>query len=532
LNEHGEERHEGQSQGGYVVWESEKSASHAMLSSMKRYLWMRYSVFCVVLALLGACSHTQQGHSSSNPFKVGDKEAVLILYVSDLHSYLRPDAEGRGGYAQLATWIQHEKKKAGPKTDVWVLGGGDLVGKGSLPCQITNDKECAPLLGALGLDYATLGNYELYNAPAPLRALFESSGVRWLGMNVQPERGVAPWTQELVRLEGARSGISFWLGTWADNFDVRGYKIRAFPSQSDWALWKRKMGTEPLLWMTHQEQVKDQALMKETCLNLASQNGTQNQVLALLKSNDHRIFQQDTSHCAPIIEPGPFGRYASKTLLTRNAENPQKLDVHNEFVEIKGLKKDAQIAEKIKALYQKHAPDADTVLFKLDEEVSRESIAQWVADSYRHVTRGDAAVVNIGFVKDALEAGPVTREEFLLTLPHNNELFGLDWSQADMQKALCAASRRARDVDLDWGSDLHFSGIELLHAGTDKCQLKTSRRGAVKLVVDSFMLSRSARWLGKDISRQVFRFGVDSRRVLDLSIQRGNVPQPIHSAQP
>jgi hypothetical protein len=193
-------------------------------------------------------------------------------------------------------------------------------------------------------------------------------------------------------------------------------------------------------------------------------------------------------------------------------------------VEIKGFKEDATLAKRVQDLYAKHAPDADQILFTLPTDLPRETLAKWVADSYRVRTRADAAIVNIGYVKHGLKTGPVRQEEFLLALPYANELQGTDWSVKSLEKALCDVSRAPKDSNLDWGSELSFSGFELQNAGTPQCKITGTKKSSLKVVVDSYLVSRSGRWLGRDLSKQVFRFGVDSRRVGFLHL-KDNPPQ-------
>lgn len=508
-----------------------------MLFNMNFVVWVRSSLICsslifklltfsvaslLVSLSVSRCAHetsSSKNSGSLNTSSVG--ESLLLLYVSDLHSQLRANRDGRGGYAQLAAWIESEKSKAGPQTDVFVLGGGDLVGKGSLPCQNTQDKECAPLLRDLHLDFATLGNYELYQSPQDLAQMIRASGVRYLSSNVELKREAqnasvqTPWLQGPQRLEGKKSGLSVWLYSWTGSFDVnKSYRLRQFPSPSDWSALKQRTSGEAVVFMTHMELTEDQSFLRDACLQLAPSN----QIVALLKANDHRSMNSDLSQCVPILEPGAFGHYALKVLLTP-VKGQKAFHVNSEFVEIKGFKENAHLAQKIEALYKKYAPEADKTLFTLTQAISREDLAKWVADSYRVRTRADAAIVNVGYVKHGLPSGPVSQEEFLMALPYANELQGMDWPTKSLEKALCDVSRAPKDKNLDWGSDLYFSGFSLENPGTPQCKITGTQKSSLKVVMDSYLVSRSARWLGRDVSKQVFRFGVDSRRVGFLHVK-------------
>jgi|GEM_PF-1277733 len=485
-----------------------------MLFNMKTAHWMPLRKF-LVLALLSACAHGPLDTTKAPPklSSVGDKEAVLVLFMSDLHSQLRAGEGGRGGYAQLKKWVDSEKARAGLRTDVIVIGGGDLFGKGSLPCQETKDKDCAPLLRDIGLNYSTLGNYELYNSSADLARLIQSTGASFFGMNVVPKKGTSSWSTSPIKIKGVKSGLEFWLASWTAPLDVKDYSIRPTPSAHEWSSWKRQWAA-PVLWVTHQELAKDLAFLNQACAAL----GPQVQVLALLKANDHRSMQQDRSACAPLLEPGPFGQTGLKLLLTRDAQNPHRLKVDSEFVSISGFGEDVAIKARIDALYQKYAPDADQVVFTADTEISKETLSAWVAEAFHKRMKADAAISNLGFVKSGLPAGPVTREQLTLALPHKNELMGLDWPVKDLEKALCAASMRKRDSELDHGSELSFSGFTLENPGTPQCKIPTNKR-SFKIVVDEYLVSRSERWLGRSIASRSFRFGVDSRRAVTLQLQ-------------
>ncbi len=486
---------------------------------------MRSNIFVQLLLaglVLGCASTPMKLKESNTIVKTGDP-SVLILYVSDLHSQLRPGKDGVGGYATLKAWIENEKANVGAKTDVLVLAGGDLVGKGSLPCQLTNDKDCLPLLKELGIQYSALGNYELYNKVADLQKLSEASGIVFLGANVLLKNRsgalAGPWSRDPVYFKGPKSGIGFWLSSWTMPGDVSAYDVQAFPSESDWLRLKQKAGDESVIFLTHQEMAQDEAFLKEACQHLGQSSANpihgKSNVIGLFKANDHHEPRMKMSACdAPILEAGPFGNTGLRFFISQS----KKL---HDFKSIDPVvyTPNASLKTKIDALYSRLAPNADEVLVKNLSEKSTLDLAKWTADSFRFKTRADVAIVNEGYVKNALAAGDVTREDFFLTMPYTNKLFGLDWAVKDLEKSLCQASRRAVDSQLDHGSQLAISGLKLEDAGTPKCHVSGTRKSNVKVVVDSYMLSRAPRWLGADIKNRVFNFGVDSRRISMLYLE-------------
>lgn len=495
---------------------------------------LRLFLALVVLGV-GACASGSGGKSGNKSGAVGIEKtgdpAVLILYISDLHSQLRPGKDGLGGFASLKTWIDHEKAQAGPKTDVLVLAGGDLIGKGSLPCQITWDNDCVPLLRDLGIEYSALGNYELYNKPQYLAPLVKTSKIKFLGANVSSISGSKTrqksrelWSREPVFYKGKKSGVGFWLSSWTMPADISNYKVQAFPSGSDWSRLKSKLGGKEVLFLTHQEFDQDQSFLKEACLSLngVTPEGTEkaSQVLGLLKANDHypkRV--EKLLNCGNILEPGAFGTFGLRVLVKSNGDMPS--EVSSDFVEINPMKfkPDSGMKAKIDMLYSKHAPDADEVLVEIPTAKSKMDLALFMADAFRYKTRADVAIVNTGYVKHGIEAGVVTKEDFFLSMPHKNQLKGLDWSVKNLEQSLCKSSMRTMDSQLDHGSGLAISGAKLENIGTPQCKLTGLRKKSVKVVVDSYLVSRSKRWLGKELKHKVFGFGVDTRRVSMLHLK-------------
>ncbi len=513
--------------------------SHGKVISMKFSLWMRSNVFTHVfknaflsvslLGLFSGCATGPLDHAKQLSIEKTNDPAVLILYVSDLHSQLRSGKDGLGGYATLKAWIEKEKSKVGPNTDVLVLAGGDLVGKGSLPCQITGDRECLPLLKELGIQYSALGNYELYNSPAELKKIADATGIQFLGANVAAKKqdlaASGAWNRQAVMYRGPKSGLEFWISSWSMQADVTKYDVQSFPSQSDWTILKKQSDGKPILFLTHQEMVQDEAFLKEACMQFAETKS----VIALLKANDHTAEpRMKMSSCmAPILEPGAFGNRGLRFLWSKKDNKTESSHVFNSSkindfkdIDTKVYGVDQGLASRIDALYAKHAPDADEVLAENLTPKSPADLALWTADSFRFKTRADVAIVNVGYVKHGLDAGPVTKEDLFLAMPYANDLKGLDWNVKDLEKSLCQASRRSKDAQLDYGSELAISGVSLENPGTAQCRLTGTRKNSVKVVVDAYMVSRAPRWLGKDIKKQTFGFGVDSRRVSMLYIDK------------
>ncbi len=446
---------------------------------------------------------------------------LVVLYASDLHSQIRPDEKDRGGYARVKAWVDGERRKAGPQTDVIAVAGGDLLGKGALPCAATADKACVPLLGEIGFDFATPGNYELYRSNKDLREILPLTKARWVSANVKAQSPL-PWTEGTLVYKGPKSGIELGLVGWTSdpsyNGDPRGrkdYAVKRRPDALDWNRFRTELAGKPILFLTHQEIAEDRNFLAQACKELGAR-----WVMGLLKANDHVYRRHESQLCSPIFEPGPFGHEGVKLTIVQE-EGSWKL-LRHEFVHInRGVGEDKKLKALVEEVYKKHGAGADDIVAQVADDRSPQELAQWVADAYRARTKADIGLVNLGFVKGPIAEGKITREKVLVTMPYSNELMGVDWSVKDMEAALCKAALRQRDDDADYGSEIMLSGAKLENAGKASCRLVTpAKKSLLKVAVDSYVLGRSSRWLGEDLAKRSFRFGVDSQRIVFLQLEK------------
>jgi 2',3'-cyclic-nucleotide 2'-phosphodiesterase (5'-nucleotidase family) len=81
---------------------------------------------------------------------------LTILHVNDLHARLNPDAEGRGGFAYLATLLDQQREAAPHHL---TLDAGDLV-QGTPVSTIFQGRPVFEIANHLGIDVSSPGNHE------------------------------------------------------------------------------------------------------------------------------------------------------------------------------------------------------------------------------------------------------------------------------------------------------------------------------------------------------------------------------------
>jgi 2',3'-cyclic-nucleotide 2'-phosphodiesterase (5'-nucleotidase family) len=99
----------------------------------------------VLLVLLTGCASGQQ-----------DIRKLTILHTNDLHARFLPDADGYGGFANMAAAIREEKSKS---EATLVLHAGDFV-QGTPVSTIFRGEPVWEVANHLGIDVNTLGNHE------------------------------------------------------------------------------------------------------------------------------------------------------------------------------------------------------------------------------------------------------------------------------------------------------------------------------------------------------------------------------------
>ncbi len=469
-------------------------------------------VLGLLLAFVAACAGTPAANHNGSP-------KIVLLYVSDLHSQLVANAQGLGGYSRLMTLVGAERAMAGSKTDVILVMGGDLFGKGRLPCRKTNEVACAPLLGLMKPDVVSFGNGELKIPQTDLQALAKQVGGVWVGTNVESHKKQKPFWQPSYLYVGAKSGIHLNFIS-SSVFPGPGEALGA--SQIDFSeislsygelFAKSNAGLQAAnMLILHDDIKRLDEISASVCPRAVKP-------LLVLKAHEHKL-DSGKRDCMKYVEAGAYGTHIVRIEISGTnqkyvVDNTQTIELNEKIA------KDVAMEARIESLYKNSGHGAKRVMIKLDQDLSQERVARFLALAYQKTSKADIAIVNSGAIKSGLLKGQIDWEDVLFAVPYNNELKGLDWSAADLEKSLCAAAKRPMDRRLDNGSELVLAGAELRNAGSENCRLIVDgNQRNPKVVVDSYMVIRSARWLGKELKGKTFSYGLDTERALELGIER------------
>jgi len=465
-------------------------------------------------------------NSCASPPKNGARSGdstprVVVLHVSDLHARIQGVPGYGPGYARVAAKLDQAAEGWGDRTDILRIFGGDAMGKGSMICRESRERACVPLLQPFGFQVGVLGNWELKRSVQELRPLLRASGFPWIGTNLSVTSGQAPWMSSF-RFQGPKSGADWTLVGWTAaptpgeiDFKKAGYRVTSQAGAVQIRDWVKSYSGRDLLWVTHSELEDDQALMNSVCGQSAFRS------LAVLRAHTHVSKRRSESSCGtPMMEAGAYGLAISQ-LVFEQVQSQWTL-VSHEFLDVSDdAPEQPQLRDAVAQLLAASPSGASDVVAEAKVLVSREGLAQWLSKAFVGVTRADIGIANLGAVKDPLQVGSISRELLLsYILPYNDPLVGADVDRRLLERALCQARKRTRDDFEDNGSELFMTGAKLVDDPERGCRLEGVRGSSVKLAMPQFVAKRSARWLGLDLSRQVFAFGVDQNHAVLTALKK------------
>lgn len=268
---------------------------------------------------------------------------ISILQTTDVHCQIHPHDElfwennqmvfrKTGGYAQLATWLKKERKKPTPS---FLIDTGDMF-QGSELSVKTTGKAMAPLLDALGYDLYLPGNWEVIyykktmqtllgglQAPKVCANMFHDLGNGKKGELIFPPYHI--WT-----INGVKIGF---LG-YTDPL----VPLRQSPNYSKGIIYSKP--EENLAYyvdvLRNQEMCGSVIIVAHLGLSqqihLANQDVCKGVDYILGGDTHERVRTPIVCKYAKVVEPGAFGSFVGKLLLT--FENGKLVKDAYELVEI------------------------------------------------------------------------------------------------------------------------------------------------------------------------------------------------------
>jgi len=385
-----------------------------------------FVVLALVLVVVVGCARV--------PCEQGPPVRGQFLLVNDVYE-LRPDAQGRGGLARVATLVR-ELRRQTPHT-LFVLAGDTL--SPSLLSTLLRGQQMVDAWNLLGLDAATFGNHEFDWGPALLRERMGESRFRWVSSNVReratgrPFGGADPW----LRLEWAQVRVGVVGITTPDtvNTSSPGPEVAFEPSVPAARRALAEVGAVELrVAITHLPLQGDRELAANVPLD------------AILGGHDHGPMLH-TDRDTVIMKAG------ADAINVGQLEYELGCDARVVNRRQRLIPVDARIAEApdVAALVRRYAVLLDR---RLDEVVAQTSVpldareavlrreetplGRYIAELMRARLGAEVGLLNGGAIRSnrVLPAGPLTRRDIQLLLPFTNIVVLVELSGAGLLEAL------------------------------------------------------------------------------------------------
>lgn len=194
----------------------------------------------------------------------GQTVKFTILTFNDVYTIV-PDENGVGGFAQMATLLAQERKKA--EHHITVVNGDFL--SPSLLSSFDQGAHRVELFHLMGVDLVALGNHEFDFGPQVLRKRLGESHFPWLAANVFGEDG-RPFTGDvqtfIVDAEGIRIGFFGLLTPETVQLSSTEHKVYFTPLAHTATLMieaLKRQGADVIIAVTHLLIAEDRQLVKE-----------------------------------------------------------------------------------------------------------------------------------------------------------------------------------------------------------------------------------------------------------------------------
>jgi 5'-nucleotidase / UDP-sugar diphosphatase len=156
---------------------------------------------------------------------------LTVLHFNDLHARLAPAADGRGGFAYLATLLKQERAAAGASL---TLNGGDLA-QGTSVSTAFHGVPIFDLANYLGIDASCLGNHEFDYGWRQIDPFMRASTFATVGANVVNASGERLLKHAYVIREAAGLRVA-----------IVGAMLERFNGTRSWGPWRAAPVVESL----------------------------------------------------------------------------------------------------------------------------------------------------------------------------------------------------------------------------------------------------------------------------------------------
>lgn len=414
-------------------------------------------IFVVVLSLLMVLSSL-----SINVFALSDDEVKLtIIHVNDHH--------GRMTAEPYISQMSKDLKAEGE--NVLILDAGDSL-HGQTVTNLSKGQAMVEVMNGVGYDAMVLGNHDLNYGVERALELSKMMDFSMLAANIVNEDGDNLFESYKV-------------------FDMDNLKVGVFGIATPETV--QKADPRIVADLTFEDPLKTaesmvDALEGENCdiiialvhmgLDESSEDKNKSEVIAsvsgidvVIDGHSHTILENGKDVNGTLIaQTGEFGKNIGVVEITISGDEMIKTAklVKVQEEESSELTADKDITSKIKEEEEKISSITSVVVgntpvildgARESVRVSDTNLSDVITDSMRYGTNADIAFLTGGNIRDSIEAGEITMEQVLVTLPFANLVATVELSGADVLEMLEYGVSKYPEVAAE---NIQISGVKFV----------------------------------------------------------------------
>jgi 2',3'-cyclic-nucleotide 2'-phosphodiesterase (5'-nucleotidase family) len=365
---------------------------------------------------------------------------LTILHLNDLHAHISPE-NGRGGFACLASVIQHERANC---TDCILLNAGDLV-QGSPVSTIFRGAPIYELANLLGFDAATLGNHEFDYGWAQARNFGEIAKYPIVTANVVNAEGktLTPKAYVILKVNGLRIAV---IGGMTDSLNTLStpkllgewHTTPVVAAVRKYAL-ELKGQSDLIVLLAHIEGREESEILKSVPEIAVLVTGHIHTGMPEAMSQDGRV----------VVRVKSYGQELGRLELKVDTEKKAPAAWNWKRIPVDSTKvaPEPEMARQVKHWEDEVSERVDRPLAVSKRALTQREVKRLIEQALREETHSDFAWMNSGGVRDTLPQGQLLDRNIWNIMPFDNEVVIGTFKGRDLPKVIVGDKKVDPDRD-------------------------------------------------------------------------------------
>ncbi|MGM9991971.1 MAG: bifunctional metallophosphatase/5'-nucleotidase [Candidatus Bruticola sp.] len=356
--------------------------------------------------------------STSGESATQDIRRLRILHLNDLHGAALPE-DGRGGLAQVAAVVKHEKAER-PESSL-VLNAGDIA-EGTMISYLSEGSVVSESLAQMGCDAIEPGNHDFAWGQATMRSMLMQTNAPVVCANLEANEGHEFAQPYIIReINGVKVGI-LGLSTNVSNFTTDS-KIEGLHYKDPIETAKRYVpqmqqdGADLIVALSHLG-IEQDRLLAANCPNLD----------IIVGGHSHtELPEGEYVNDTLIVQSGYKGQFVGEIDLEFDMTTRRITAAEAELLSVdESVEPDPEVDKIVKKFTQLTNEAAQRPMGQAEERLTYShsecaKLDQIHADSLRQAMGTEIGLVNGRNLRANIETGEVTYEDLFNALPHTED---------------------------------------------------------------------------------------------------------------